>query len=133
MSGFRENWFYLAGCLFCLEVFIAAFVHDGLVRPYVGDFLAVIFLYCLLQSWVAVPTGPAVAAVLLVAYGVEVTQYFHLAARLGLQHSPLALVVLGSHFEWTDILAYTLSAGLILGAEKMAPRLLKLARPRAAR
>ncbi len=117
MLNSRKTWFYLAGCLFCLEVFIAAFMHDRIVRPYVGDLLAVVFLYCFVQSWVAVPTKPTLLAVLLFAYGLEVAQYFHLAARLGLAHSSLALVVLGSHFEWIDLLAYTAGAGLVWAAE----------------
>ena len=113
----QANWFYGAGCLLCLEIFIAAFMHDRIIRPYVGDLLAVVFLYCLLKSFAAVPTAPTVLAVLLFAYGVEISQYFHLAARLGLGHLQLALVVLGSHFSWLDMLAYTLGALLLLGAE----------------
>ncbi|RZK61623.1 MAG: DUF2809 domain-containing protein [Hymenobacter sp.] len=119
MLAFHKNWFYLAGCLFCVEVFIAAFLHDRLVRPYVGDLLAVVFLYCLVKSLAPAPVGPTVGGVLLVAYALEALQYVHLLAHLGLAHSRVAAIVLGSHFEWVDMLAYTLGALLILGAEKL--------------
>ena len=119
MPTFHRNWFYLAGCLFCVEVFIAAFLHDRLIRPYVGDLLAVVFLYCLVKSVAPVPVGPAVMGVLLVAYALEGLQYVQLLAHLGLTHSRLAAIVLGSHFEWIDMLAYTLGALLIWAVEKM--------------
>jgi hypothetical protein len=114
----QKNWLYGAGCLLCVEVFIAAFLHDRIVRPYVGDLLAVVFLYCLVRSIATVPVRPTVAAVLLVAYGIEVLQYMHLLTYVGLQHSRLAALVLGNHFEWGDMLAYTLGALGILAAEQ---------------
>lgn len=113
----QTGWLYGAGCLLCLEVFIAAFLHDRIIRPYGGDLLVVIFLYCLARSVAAVPAGPTILAVLLFAYAVEVSQHFHLIVHLGVQHSRLAHVVLGSHFSWGDILAYTLGALLLAGAE----------------
>jgi hypothetical protein len=118
MVTFHKNWFYLATCLFCLEIFIAAFLHDGLIRPYLGDAIAVIFLYCLVKSLADVPTRPTVLGVLLVAYTLEALQYVHMLTYLGLQHSRLLSIVLGSHFEWIDLVAYTLGALLILVVEK---------------
>ncbi|RZK18902.1 MAG: DUF2809 domain-containing protein [Hymenobacter sp.] len=118
MVKIQKNWLYGATCLFCIEVFIATFLHDRIIRPYVGDLLAVIFLYCLAKSVLSVPVGPTVGGVLLVAYALEALQYVHLLSHLGLQHSRLAAIVLGSHFEWIDMLAYTLGALFILIAEK---------------
>ncbi len=119
MSTSQKHWLYGAICLFCVEVFIAAFLHDRLVRPYVGDLLAVVFLYCLVKSVAPLPTGPTVLGVLLVAYALEALQYVHLLQHLGLAHSRIAAIVLGNHFEWVDMLAYTLGAGLIWGAERL--------------
>ena len=119
MKKNQRTWLYGAGCLLCVEAFIAAFLHDRIVRPYVGDLLAVIFLYCLVKSVAPLPVGITVVGVLLVAYGLEALQYVHLLAHLGLEHSRVAALVLGSHFEWIDMLAYTLGALLIVGAEKV--------------
>ncbi|MVN78762.1 DUF2809 domain-containing protein [Hymenobacter sp. HMF4947] len=124
----RTGWLYGAGCLLCLEVFIAAFMHDRFVRPYVGDLLAVVFLYCLVKSAAVVPSGPTILGVLLFAYAIEISQYFHLAAHLGMQHIRLALVVLGSHFSWVDMLMYTLGALLLAGGEWLLAQRLVAAR-----
>lgn len=119
MPQSQKNWLYLAICLFCLEAFIAAFLHDRIIRPYVGDLLAVVFLYCLAKSLAPLPVGPTVVGVLLVAYALEALQYVHLLQHLGLQHSRLAAIVLGSHFEWIDMAAYTLGALFIWVAERL--------------
>ncbi|MFD1470359.1 DUF2809 domain-containing protein [Hymenobacter caeli] len=125
MLRFRKSYFLLASGLFLLEVFIALRLHDRFVRPYVGDFLATIFLYCLVMSVVRVPAGRAAAGALLVSYLVEGLQYLDLLTYLGWQHSRLARTVLGSHFEWPDLLAYTLGALAVVAAERAR-------RPRAA-
>lgn len=122
MAGFNKRYFLLAVGLFWLEVFIARFVHDQLIRPYAGDLLATILLYCLAKSFVAAPTRAVVAGVLLFSYLVEAAQYGHLVAHLGLQHVRLARIVLGTQFEWADMLAYTLGAGLVLAVERQRAR-----------
>jgi hypothetical protein len=61
--------------------------------------------------WVAV-------SVLLFSYVVEVSQYFHFIRHLGLQQSRLANLILGSGFEWKDLVAYTLGILLVIGIEK---------------
>jgi uncharacterized membrane protein len=111
------NWLYGAGCFLSVEVFIAAFMHDRIVRPYVGDLLAVIFLYCLVKSLAEVPARPTILAVLVVAYLIEISQYFHLATHLGVGHSRMALLVLGSHFSWVDMAMYTLGALVLVASE----------------
>ncbi len=118
--GFRKRYLLLAGFLLLLEVLIGAFAHDRIIRPYGGDFLVVILLYCFVRAFVTAPAGAVATAVLLLAYSVEASQRFHLVARLGLQHSQLARLVLGSQFAWGDMLAYTLGALLAWGLERRA-------------
>lgn len=118
MPGFYPRYFLLALLLLGLEIFIGACVHDRFIRPYAGDFLVPIFLYCLARSLVKLPAAPLVASVLLFAYLIEVSQYCHLASRLGLAHVRVARAVLGSAFSWLDMLAYTLGALLVLGLER---------------
>jgi hypothetical protein len=52
--------------------------------------------------------------ILLFAYLVELGQYFELVSRLGLADSRIATTVIGTSFDWRDILAYTIGFGLIL-------------------
>jgi hypothetical protein len=107
MIRFHKTYFLLTLLLLLVEILIAAFAHDRFIRPYVGDFLVVIFLYCLLRSFFKTPYIPVALAVLLFSYVVEVSQYFHFINHLGLQHSRLAHLILGSGFEWFDFIAYT--------------------------
>jgi hypothetical protein len=98
--------------LLFLELIIALYVKDEIIRPYGGDFLVVIFIYCFCRSFLVYPSNPLLFAVLLFAYGVEFSQYFNLIQSLGLSQNRLAQWVLGSSFSWLDMLAYT--AGVVL-------------------
>ena len=120
MFRFNLRYFLAASGLLLLEIFIALRVHDSFVRPYGGDFLATIFLYCLVRSFVKAHPGPVVLGALLFSYLIEGLQYWHLLTLLGWQQWRLARVVLGSHFEWVDMLAYTLGAAAVLLIESLA-------------
>jgi hypothetical protein len=118
MFRFHKTYFLLTVLLLLVEILIAVFAHDRFVRPYVGDYLVVIFLYCFARSFLNLPYIAIAVSVLLFSYLVEVTQYFHLIARLGWQHSRLAHLILGSGFEWIDLLAYTLGIITVLLLER---------------
>lgn len=110
---FQSTYFLATSDLLLMEVYIALFVHDAIIRPYVSDFLATLLLYYLIRSVVSISAGRAVAGVLLVSYTIEALQYFGLLVRLGWQHSRVARLLLGSHFEWSDMLAYTLAVVVV--------------------
>ena len=57
MVCFRKGYFLIACGLLLLEVLIALYMHDRIVRPYADDFLATIFMYCLLRSVVRASVG----------------------------------------------------------------------------
>jgi hypothetical protein len=107
----------LALLLFGIEVLIALYLRDRIIRPYIGDLLVVILIYCFVKALVNAPVFPTALGVLLFAYAVETLQYFHVVELLGLGHSKLARVIIGSSFEWMDMLAYTLGIGLVLSIE----------------
>ena len=114
MLRFQPGYFILAVILFLVEVAIALFVHDQFVRPYFGDFLVVILMYCFLRSFFNLPVLVTAVSVLLFSYLIEVLQYFDLIKALGLENSGFAKTVLGSSFEWPDIVAYTAGITVIL-------------------
>ena len=107
--------------LFLTEVLIAMYVHDNFIRPYVGDFLVVILLYCFACSFIQAPVVPMALAVLLFSYLIETLQYFNAVQLLGLGNSRLANVVLGNYFTWADIISYTLGIGFTILVEKWRP------------
>jgi hypothetical protein len=122
MRQFNKAYGLLAAGLLLVEILIARFAHDRFVRPYAGDFLATIFLYCLLKSVWPAPAWQVVLAALLVSYAIEMAQLAHLLHWLGWQHSRMARLLLGSQFEWGDMLAYTLGAIAVLGLERARTR-----------
>lgn len=118
MFSFNKKYFLAAVILFVIEVLIALYVNDAIIRPYVGDFLVVMLLYCSVQAFFRIPCVPAAIGVLLFAYLIEILQYFQIIHRLGLQHSKLATVIIGSSFEWIDIIAYTAGVAFILTIDR---------------
>lgn len=114
---FHRKYFFLLILLFATEVFIAVYLHDALIRPYGGDFLVVILIYCFVKSFLNTPVMVTALAVLLFSYLIETLQYFHLVDMLGLEKSTIARVVIGTSFAWTDLLAYTLGVLLVLTVE----------------
>jgi hypothetical protein len=103
--------------LFITEVLIALYVHDAIIRPYFGDVLVVIMIYCFVKSFGDLPVVPTAVGVLLFAYLIEILQHFNLVQHLGLADSKLANTVLGNYFTWVDMLAYTLGFLAVLGFE----------------
>jgi len=116
---FNKYYGLLALCLFIIEVLIALYVHDAFVRPYVGDVLVVILLYCFAKTFIDTPVLPTAIAVLVFAYIIEWLQYLQIVNTLGLQHNAIARTVIGTTFQWGDILAYTLGILLVLAVEKI--------------
>lgn len=117
MFAFNKQYAILALGLFVIEVLIALYVHDTIIRPYIGDLLVVILLYCFVRAFTRLPAIPVAIGVLLFSYGIETLQYFQWVDRLGLGHSTLARTVIGSTFQWIDLVAYTLGIAIVLGVE----------------
>ncbi|MBX3593544.1 DUF2809 domain-containing protein [Sphingomonas sp.] len=103
---------YLAATviLFAVEVVIALFVRDRFVRPYLGDTLAVMLVYCGVRA--ISRTGPYAAAVAAFAIAalVEFGQLVGILDLLGLRGNAVARVVLGTGFEPLDFVAYAAGA-----------------------
>ncbi|MGN6397377.1 MAG: DUF2809 domain-containing protein [Mucilaginibacter sp.] len=120
MKSRFSKWYFLSAILlFTVEFIIGADFHDTIVRPYGGDFLVVMLIYCVVKSFVNMPPVTTALAVLMLSYAVEISQYFHLINLLGLQHSNLAKILLGTSFSFTDILAYTLGIITVLIVEQL--------------
>jgi hypothetical protein len=100
--------------LLVIEVLIALYVYDSFVRPYVGDYLVVILVYCFVKAFIKVSPLKTAIGVLLFAYLVEFLQYFKFLEMIGLENNKLAKIILGHGFEWIDLVAYTLGIATVL-------------------
>jgi Protein of unknown function (DUF2809) len=123
MFRFNKNYFILAVVLFLIEVYIAVYVRDAIIRPYIGDLLVVIFLYCLVKAFVNTPPVKTALAVLIFSYLIELSQYLNLVKHLGLQRSRVANVVMGNSFEWIDMIAYTAGIVIVIAVEYWRSRM----------
>jgi hypothetical protein len=117
MYRFNIKYFGLTAFLFIIEVIIALYVNDSFIRPYLGDLLVAILVYCAVKSFFDTPVGSTALCVLVFSYTVEVSQYFHLVNKLGLGNSKLACAIMGTHFSFIDMLMYTLGIILVLFLE----------------
>lgn len=118
MISFNSRYFIFALALFVIEVLIALFVSDNFIRPYFGDYLVVMLVYCAVRTFIISSPFKIAIAVLLFSYILEAGQYFHIADRLGLSGNIIAKTVIGHGFDWWDLLAYTLGIITILILER---------------
>ena len=73
-----SRWFY-AICfigLFIVETLIALFVRDAFIRPYMGDVLVVILIYCFARIFITEPLRGLPLWIFLFACCIEAFQYF---------------------------------------------------------
>ncbi len=89
-----------------IEVLIALFVHDRFVRPYIGDVLVVIVIYCFVRSIFPNKGYVLPFFIFVFAAGVEVLQYFRFVELLHLEDNTIFRILLGSTFDIADIVCY---------------------------
>lgn len=118
MLVFNRKYFALFILLFIIEVFIALYINDRIIRPYFGDILVVILIYCFIKSFLKAPVLKMAIFVLIFSFLVEISQYFKLVEHIGLGHSKIARIVMGTTFVWMDFVAYTAGIIIVLLVEK---------------
>lgn len=124
---FRPGYALAAGLLFAVEVLIALYMHDRFVRPYLGDVLAVILVYCGLRAVTRLEVIPAAMVAEGIAFAVEFGQLIGILDMLGLRSNTIARVVLGAGFEVKDLFAYAVGAAIVLLVERQRLRTLRAA------
>jgi hypothetical protein len=126
---FNPFYFNIALVIFVIEVLIALYVRDRIIRPYGGDVLVVIMIYCFIRTYFDASAFKVAMFVLAFAFTLEILQYFQIIDFLGLRHNKLARIVIGTKFEWLDLVAYVAGIGIVIGCEWMrGKRMLKVAR-----
>jgi len=104
-----------------VEVLIALFVHDDFVRPYVGDALVVIVIYCFVRIFF--PDGIRLLPlyIFLFSVAVELMQLFGVMQILSGGNRFLT-VLLGSAFSIWDIVCYAAGCVVLVGIERWGRR-----------
>lgn len=99
--------------LLLIEVLIALFVHDAFIRPYVGDVLVVVVIYCFIRIWISDRCRLLPLYIFLFAAAVEGLQYLDLTERLGLESGTFLAVLVGSVADWKDVVCYAVGCMLL--------------------
>ena len=119
MFTFNPLYLLLTIILFLTEIIIALFFKDKLIRPFVGDVLVVILIYCFLRIFLNVNYRKAALGVLIFAFVIEILQFFDYVKLLRLENNRILSVVMGRTFEWLDFAAYVVGFAIILFFEKI--------------
>jgi hypothetical protein len=119
---FRPSYALATIAALGIEIAIARFVHDDLVRPYLGDSLAVVAVYLALRAVTRMRMANSVTIAFAFACGIELGQFFHLVDVLGLGANRVARIVLGTTFGLTDFVAYAGGAACVLAIETARAR-----------
>lgn len=109
----RTSYAVGALLLIIIEVLIALFVHDSFVRPYLGDVLVVIAVYCAVRIIVPTECKFLPLFVFIFAVCVEVLQYFDIVALLGFENNIFMKTLIGSSFDVKDIACYAAGCAVL--------------------
>jgi len=97
---------------FIIELVIALYVRDRFIRPYIGDMLVVVLVYCFVRIFVPDKYRLMPLYVFLFACFIEGLQYLDIVKVMGLEQNRIMRTVIGSVFDWKDIFCY--GAGCII-------------------
>ena len=117
---FNKKYLVLAHSLFLIELAIAFIIKTGFIRYTFGDYLVVILLYAIFRGCTNLSVRASALVVLLIAYGIELLQLTPFLAYFNLQDSVTAKLILGSTFQFGDLVAYTLGIISVLILEYYA-------------
>ncbi|GAA4318434.1 DUF2809 domain-containing protein [Pontixanthobacter gangjinensis] len=109
---FYAFWFLI---ILIIETLIAIFLEDELIRPYGGDLLVVILIYCFIRAITSFSILKSLIIVFLFSFAVEFFQLINIVKVLQYQLPEIVLIVIGSSFSPWDLLAYSLGI-LLTGA-----------------
>lgn len=89
-----------------IEIFIAIFVRDKFVRPYVGDILVVVLIYLFIKIFLKKPIKLLPIYIFIFSVVVETLQYFNIVEVLGLSDNRFLSTLIGTTFDVKDIICY---------------------------
>lgn len=118
MLTFNKAYFFFTVLIFAIEVSIAVFVEDNFIRPHLGDVLVVILIYCFLRSFLRFSVLTTAMLVLIFSFSLEFLQYLKIVEKLGLENSRIARTILGTSFDWMDLINYMLGIAMVILIER---------------
>ncbi len=121
MNKKRMNYLAVFLLIVGVVVVIGIYVHDGFVRPYLGDVLIVAAICMLVRVFVPEGAPWLPAAVFVFALAVELLQLAHIPDALGIKNR-VVRVILGSTSDPADIICYAVGCSTVALIELIARR-----------
>lgn len=111
--------FVRAAILFVVLLLLATFGGDlGWIRSFLGDVLAVAWVYYIMRTVVAAKTSSIALFAFAIGAMVELTQYVMVHMDVEIPN-PVLRVAFGATPDWWDVLAYAIGAVLVLGLDAL--------------
>ena len=122
MKSLRIVYAAVFAVLLITEIWIALFVHDDFVRPYIGDVLVTALLCSLIR--IVFPKGITALPLFVFAFAlfVEFMQYINIVSLLRLQNNALLSTLIGTTFSWVDLICYAIGSAIFYLAERKIRR-----------
>lgn len=92
--------------IFATEIFIALYVRDDFIRPYVGDMLVTVLICCFVRFLILEKFGMLPLFMFIFSLLVEIGQYFDFVKLLGLDNNAFISTLFGRTFSVADIICY---------------------------
>lgn len=108
--------------IFILESFIAIFVKDNFIRPYLGDVLVIILIYCFINIFLKIEIKLLPLYIFIFAVIIELLQYINILKLLNLDNILILKIIIGSTFDIKDIICYFVGMIILFLWQKISSR-----------
>ena len=105
--------------IFWIEILIAIFFYNNIIRSFVGDVLVIILIYFFLSIFIKTKKIYIWLFCLLFAYIIEFLQFINILKLLDLPRCKILTIILWNTFDRKDLLAYTIWFWIIFFFEKI--------------
>jgi len=122
MLRFHLRSFLIFLLIFLIEIAIALWVNDSIIRPYGGDTLVILLMYYFVKTFLKINPLSIIIGVTAFAFITEFAQLFNLVKHLGLQHNRFWVIVIGNSFHWLDLIAYLVGTIILIVIEVVLKR-----------
>lgn len=112
----RKKPFFIFIGLFFIEVYIALYVKDTFIRPYLGDVLVVFLVHSFVRIFSDKWQFSLPLYVFLFAFAVECLQLFNIS------QNKVIRIIIGTTFDWKDVACYAIGALILLLGKLMIRR-----------
>ncbi|WP_294465381.1 DUF2809 domain-containing protein [uncultured Anaerofustis sp.] len=109
----RIKYLISAIIIISAEVFIAVFVNDDFIRPYVGDMLVVFVLYFLYKTLFPKKNKNLPFYIFIFSVIIEILQGINIVDILGLGDIKFFRILIGTNFDIKDILCYLIGCMIL--------------------